>query len=148
MAVSPAAIWAAWRDPSALERWWGPAGFASTVRELAFSSGGILDIVMRGPDGVEFMNIYDLEEVVPCSRITYVHRGSEEWGLAPSRTVVLIEPESSDDLRTKVTWRSYYASDEDRRRHLEDFQAERGARELLERLEAIATALQGLEPLY
>lgn len=142
-AVSPAAIWAAWSDPDALASWWGPVGFTSTVRELDLSDGGLLDIAMRGPDGVEFLNVYDFEEVDPPTRIIYVHRGSGKWGLAPSRTMVLIEPETGGDrLRTRVTWRSYYASDEDRRRHLEDFQAESGARELLERLEA-AAALAG-----
>lgn len=140
MAASPAAIWAVWRDADLLAKWWGPAGFTSAVRELDVSDGGVLDIAMRGPDGVEFLNVYDFEEVDPPSRITYVHRGSEEWKLAPSRTVVLIEPEGGDEHRTTVTWRSYYASAEDRRRHLEDFQAENGARELLERLDAAAAA--------
>lgn len=144
MPAPPAAIWAAWCDADVLANWWGPAGFTSTVRELEVSNGGLLDIVMRGPDGTEFLNVYDFEEVDPPSRIAYVHRGSEEWGLAPSRTVVLIEPEPGrGGVQTRVTWRSYYASDEDRRRHLDDFQAGRGARELLERLEAAAAASQG-----
>ena len=37
--------------------------------------------------------------------------------------------------RTRVTLRSFYASESDRRRHLDDFQAVAGARQLLERLE-------------
>ncbi|HYN93538.1 MAG TPA: hypothetical protein VES42_06785 [Pilimelia sp.] len=41
--------------------------------------------------------------------------------------------------RTRVTLRSFYASDADRKRHLEDFQAAAGARQLLERLERVAT---------
>jgi len=144
MPAPPAAIWAAWCDADVLANWWGPAGFTSTVRELEVSNGGLLDIVMRGPDGTEFLNVYDFEEVDPPWRIAYVHWGSEEWGLAPSRTVVLIEPEPGrGGVQTRVTWRSYYASDEDRRRHLDDFQAGIGARELLERLEAAAAASQG-----
>lgn len=65
MPASPAAIWAAWCDAAVLASWWGPAGFTSTVRELEASNGGLLDIVMRGPDGTEFLNVYDFEEVDP-----------------------------------------------------------------------------------
>lgn len=108
MSASPADIWAAWRKADVLGSWWGPAGFTSIVRHLELSDGGLLDIVMRGPEGDEFSNVYDFEEVAPFSRITYVHRGSEEWGLAPSRTVALFEAEvGSDRPRTRVTWRSY-----------------------------------------
>ncbi len=142
MAAIPDAICAAWSSPASIEQWWGPAGFTSTARDLDFSNGGVLDIVMRAPDGTEFSNVYDFVDVDVPSRIEFVHRGSEEWSLSPSRTVVLIETEPADPRRSTVSWLSYYETDEDRRRHLEDFQAESGARELLERLEAVATSLE------
>ncbi len=142
MAAGPDAVCSAWSSPASVERWWGPAGFTSTVRTLDFSTGGVLDVLMRAPDGTEFSNVYDFVEVDTPSRIEYVHRGSEEWGLSPSRTVVLVEAEPTDPRRSTVSWLSYYETDEDRRRHLEDFQAESGARELLERLEGVAASLQ------
>ncbi|WP_199566806.1 SRPBCC domain-containing protein [Streptomyces triticagri] len=138
MAASPEAIWAAWTDPAGIAQWWGPAGFTSTVRELNVVDGGRFDVVMHAPDGTDFANVYIFEDVEPARRISYVHQGSEEWGLAPSRSVVLIEAETQDAPRTRVTVRSYYASDGDRRRHLDDFQAADGARQLLERLEEAA----------
>lgn len=138
MAASAQAIWSAWTEPASIAQWWGPAEFTSTVRELDVADDGRFDVVMHGPDGTDFANVYVFEDVEPGRRVTYVHQGSEEWGLAPSRSVMLIDVEDEDAPTTRVTLRSYYASDEDRRRHLEDFQAADGARQLLERLETAA----------
>ncbi|MCV7192024.1 SRPBCC domain-containing protein [Mycolicibacterium brumae] len=141
LTASPAAVASAWSSPETIEQWWGPAGFTSTVRELRFTDGGVLDIVMRSPDGAEFSNVYDFQIVDLPSRIEYAHRGSVEWGLSPSRTVVLIASDPRDPKLTRVSWLSYYATDEDRRKHLEESHAEAGARELLGRLESVAASL-------
>ncbi|MFT4298116.1 MAG: SRPBCC domain-containing protein [Aeromicrobium sp.] len=143
LTATPEAICAVWSSPELIQRWWGPAGFTSTVRDLDFTGGGVLDILMRAPDGTEFSNVYDFLTVEIPSRIEYMHRGSPEWGLSPSRTVVLIEAEAGDPARSCVSWLSFYASAEDQHRHLEDFNAESGARELLQRLEAVASAQAG-----
>ncbi|NYI57380.1 SRPBCC domain-containing protein [Cellulomonas soli] len=140
MAAPAAAIWAAWLDPSAVAAWWGPDGFTSTVRLLELRDGGRFEVVMHSPDGTDYENLYLFDEVRPTRGLTYVHQGSEEWGLGPSRTVVLLDEDEALPRRTRVTMRTSYASDEDRRRHLEDFHAADGARQLLERLERVATS--------
>jgi hypothetical protein len=72
-------------------------------------------------------------------RVAYLHQGSAEHGLSPSRSVMAIEElAEAGASRTRVTLRSFYASEADRKRHLEDFQAAAGARQLLERLERVA----------
>ena len=138
MAATPDQIWSAWLDPTAIARWWGPDGFTSTVEELDVQAGGRFDVIMHGPDGVDYRNRYLFEDVSPGVWIVYVHQGSEEHGLAPSRSEMLIEALDADSPQSRVTLRSFYASDADRRRHLEDFQAAAGASQLLERLEAVA----------
>ncbi|MEU4620616.1 SRPBCC domain-containing protein [Actinoplanes sp. NPDC023801] len=138
MAASPTRIWSAWTDPAAIARWWGPDGFTSTVRELDLRAGGRFDVVMRGPDGAEYANVYVFGETEAGSRIAYVHQGSPEHGLGPSRSVVVLEEVAGAVPRTRVTLRSFYGSPADRRRHLEDFQAAAGASQLLERLERVA----------
>ncbi|MDP9795087.1 uncharacterized protein YndB with AHSA1/START domain [Catenuloplanes nepalensis] len=137
MAASSEQIWAAWIDPAAIARWWGPDGFTSAVRELDVRDGGRFDVMMQGPDGSTFENLYLFDNVEAGERITYVHQGSQEYGLAPSRSVVTIE-EVDAGVRTLVTLRSFYASESDRNRHLVDFQAVAGAKQLLERLEEVA----------
>jgi uncharacterized protein YndB with AHSA1/START domain len=138
LAASPGQIWLAWVDPTAIAHWWGPEGFTSTVRELDVRDGGRFDVVMHGPDGAEYENVYLFDNVEEGKRVVYVHQGSEEYGLAPSRSVMAIEEVEADVPQTRVTLRSYYASEVDRQRHLEDFQAVAGARQLLERLERVA----------
>lgn len=138
MSGSPRQIWSAWIDSAAIARWWGPDGFTSTVRELDVRDGGRFDVVMHGPDGAEYANLYVFDAVDRGGRIVYVHQGSEEHGLAPSRSVMIIEEVDAETPRTRVTLRSFYASEADRRRHLDDFQAAAGARQLLERLERVA----------
>lgn len=112
----------------------------TTVRELDVRGGGRFDVVMQGPDGSAFENLYVFGDVEAGKRVTYVHQGSQEHGLGPSRSVVTIE-EVDAGTRTLVTLRSFYASASDRTRHLVDFQAATGAQQLLERLEE--TAVRG-----
>ncbi|BCJ69509.1 activator of HSP90 ATPase [Polymorphospora rubra] len=138
LAASPQQIWSAWVDSDAIAYWWGPDGFTSTVRELDLRDGGRFDVVMHGPDGARYENVYLFEDVEVDKRVAYLHQGSEEHGLAPSRSTMIIEEEDADAPRTRVTLRSFYASDADRKRHLEDFQAAAGASQLLERLERVA----------
>jgi len=140
MAASPGQIWSAWLEPAAIARWWGPDGFTSTVHELDVHDGGRFDVVMRGPDGTEYSNVYVFERVEPNRRIVYLHQGSEQHRLAPSRSVMVIDELDARTPRARVTLRAFYASEADRRRHLEDFQAAAGARQLLERLERVAVA--------
>jgi uncharacterized protein YndB with AHSA1/START domain len=130
------AVWAAWEDPTKVARWWGPAGFASTVRELDVREGGRLDLTMHGPDGTDFANLYVFDRVEPFTRIVFTNTGSEEFGLAAFRSTV--DFEDLGDGRTRVTQTSRFASPEEKRKHVEDFHAEEGSRELLERLEAVA----------
>jgi len=139
MLASPEQIWSAWTDPAAIARWWGPDGFTSTVRELDVRDGGRFDVVMHGPDGSDFANVYVFERIVVAERVVYVHQGSAVHGLAPSRSVMEIDRGDAEAPRTRVTLRASYASDADRRRHLEDFQAVAGARQLLERLDHVAS---------
>lgn len=137
MGVGAARIWDAWTDPVSIAGWWGPAGFRSTVRELDVRPGGRLDVVMHGPDGVDYANVYVFDEVERPTRLVYTNQGSAEFGLAPFTSVVTLEPLGEG---TRVTLAARYASAEDWRRHVEDFHAVEGAAQLLERLEAAAQA--------
>lgn len=129
-------IWEAWTDPDKIARWWGPEGFKSDVNELDVSYGGRFVVAMRGPDGTVYDNVYEFESVEPFVRIVFTHRGSESFGLEPYRAVLTLEPE---DSATRVTLTTRYASEDERRKHVEEFGAVEGSRQLLERLDAFVT---------
>ena len=128
-------VWAAWNDPAKIARWWGPAGFRSTVEELDVREGGRFRVTMHGPDGTDYPNVYVFDRVEERRRLVYTNQGSKEFGLAPFQSVVDLE-----DLggRTRVVLLARFSSAEDKRRHVEDFHAIEGSRQLLERLEAQA----------
>lgn len=125
-------VWGAWRDPDKIARWWGPAGFRSTVRQLDVRTGGRFDVIMHGPDGTDYPNVYLFDRVEAGERLVYTNVGSEQFGLAAFQSVF-----TTEDLgdRTRVTLTARFSSQEDMRRHVEDFQAIRGSEQLLERLE-------------
>lgn len=138
VAASAEQVWRTLSAADALASWWGPAGFTNRVREFDLRQGGALDIVMHAPDGTEYANRYRFESVDPPTRLTWIHEGAAEHGLGESRTTLTVEATERDTAWLRI--RSWYGSDADRRRHLEDFDAESGARELLDRLAATAEA--------
>ncbi|MET7543501.1 SRPBCC domain-containing protein [Streptomyces sp. NPDC005507] len=133
MHATPRQIWGAWTDPGRVAKWWGPAGFRSTVHELDVHAGGLLDITMHSPDGTNYPNVYRFDDIVPFERLDYTNLGSKEFGLAAFRSVMDLIP--VDARRTRVVLEAQFDSAEDKRRHVEDFGAVEGSRQLLERLE-------------
>lgn len=125
-------VWAAWKDPTRIARWWGPAGFRSTVEELDVREGGHFRVIMHGPDGTDYPNLYVFDRVAEPSQLVYTNTGSERFGLAPFQSVVDME---ADGDRTRVVLKARFSSDEDRRKHVEEFHAIEGSRQLLQRLE-------------
>lgn len=126
------AVWNAWVDPKKIAKWWGPEGFHSTVLELDVRDGGRFDVIMYGPDGADYPNLYLFNRVEEERRLVYTNVGSERFGLAAFQSV--FEMEAVGD-RTRVVLTARFSSAEDKRKHFEEFQAIRGAEQLLERLE-------------
>lgn len=67
MAAGSAAVIAALSDPVRLARWWGPAGFSSTIHTFEFSPGGRWLLTMHGSDGQGYPNESRFTRVVPGS---------------------------------------------------------------------------------
>jgi uncharacterized protein YndB with AHSA1/START domain len=64
-------VFQAFIDPKHLAQFWGPKGFASTVREIDPRPGGVFRIEMRGPDGAIYPCEGTYREVVAPERIVY-----------------------------------------------------------------------------
>lgn len=74
-------VWDAWNDPVKIAQWWGPAGFHSTVRELDVREGGRFDVIMHGPDGTDYPNLYVFDRVERHRQLVYTNAGSTQFGL-------------------------------------------------------------------
>jgi uncharacterized protein YndB with AHSA1/START domain len=53
-AVPRETLWEAFRRPSQLAQWWGPAGFRNEFHEFDFRPGGVWRLTMRGADGKKY----------------------------------------------------------------------------------------------
>jgi uncharacterized protein YndB with AHSA1/START domain len=129
--ATPQQIWDAWNDPEKVAKWWGPAGFKSTVDELDIRDGGKFKVVMHGPDGVDYPNVYIFNKVNKPRQLIYTNEGSEQFGLAPFQTVVDLDESGNN---TKVSLKMRFTSEEEKQKHIQQFHADDGSRELLERL--------------
>lgn len=56
LSAAPSEVFAAMSDPGRIARWWGPAGFTSTIHEFEFHPGGRWPLTMHGPDGKDYPN--------------------------------------------------------------------------------------------
>jgi uncharacterized protein YndB with AHSA1/START domain len=119
-----------WSDPKHLAQWWGPNGFSTTTNTFDLRPGGVWRFVMHGPDGRNYDNRIEFEEVVRPERIVYRHRG-EDAEPVQLRTTVTFE-----DLggRTRLTLHARFPSGKARDRVIGEFGADRGMVQTLARL--------------
>jgi uncharacterized protein YndB with AHSA1/START domain len=66
-------VWEVWTNPQHLEKWWGPAGFASTINKMDFQEGGEWNLTMQGPDGTGYPNRSVFKEIIPFKKIVFEH---------------------------------------------------------------------------
>jgi uncharacterized protein YndB with AHSA1/START domain len=86
-----ARVWDAWHDPEKIAKWWEPEGFRSTVKELDIREGGRFEVIMHGPDGTDYPNLYVFDRVEEHKQFVYTSAGSREFGLAPYQSVFDLE---------------------------------------------------------
>lgn len=83
-------VWAAWRDPDQVMRWWGPTGFTCPLAEMDFREGGTSLVCMRAPaeyGGQDMYSTWTYTTIVPNERIDYIFRFADETGgkLSPAQ---------------------------------------------------------------
>ena len=71
--ASKETIFAAFKNPEILAKWWGPAGFTNTFSQFEFRKGGKWVFVMHGPDGKNYPNESVFEEIIQDEKIVIRH---------------------------------------------------------------------------
>ena len=108
-----ALVWRAWADPALLARWFGPKGTRTQVLAHDLRPGGILHSRMEMPDGNGMHAKFVYREVVPPSRLAWVHSFADAdanvvpapfgpWPLEMLTTVLL--EDDGDDTGLTLTW--------------------------------------------
>ena len=107
------AVWRSWTTIAALEAWWGPEGWSTTVRALDVRPGGLWHFGM-GPAGaateVWIRAVYT--EVIQGSVLSYVEGFSDETGadLDPESHAVTVEFFGVDPALTRLVLRTRFTS--------------------------------------
>ncbi len=72
-AAPPDVVFRAFTDPDAMKAWYGPNGFTITVIAMDFRVGGQFRFTMHGSDGTDYPNRMIYREIVPSTRLVYLH---------------------------------------------------------------------------
>ena len=92
--ATPEQVFAAFRDPARLARWWGPAGFTNTFDVCEFRTGGRWVFTMHGPNGAKFPNESVFAEVSAPTKVVVQHVCEPKFiltiNLAPSAAGTLL----------------------------------------------------------
>ncbi len=100
--ASAAEVFAALSDPARVARWWGPAGFSSTIHEFEFSPGGRWTLTMHGPDGAHYPNESRFTRIVDGKAWEIEHLSGHHFVLS-----IELEPRGQ---ATIVHWRQSFDS--------------------------------------
>jgi len=101
-------VFAAFRQPERMARWWGPAGFTNTFNVFEFKNGGRWSYVMHGPEAGHYQNESVFAEIEPPKRIVIQHVSKPEYRLTITMT--------SSAVGTVVSWAQTFEDPEVARR--------------------------------
>jgi len=104
IAATPAQVFAAMRDPARVAKWWGPAGFTSTIQRYEFVPGGSWLLTMHGPDGTDYPNESRFTRIVPDELFEIEHLGGHHFFLT-----LELQPQAAG---TNVIWRQTFDTTE------------------------------------
>jgi uncharacterized protein YndB with AHSA1/START domain len=109
-------VWEMWTTKDGIESWWGPEGFATTVRAIDLRVGGVLDYTMRATETgqIEFMKKAGMPiaidhrltytEVTPPKRLGFSNYADFIPGVEPYQVNHLVELRTTaDGVRVTVT---------------------------------------------
>lgn len=131
----PETVWRAWVERQQIERWWGPRGFSTRTESMDVRAGGSWKFDMIGPDGQVYRNHIVYDEVDAPNKLVYRHAGEED-GDAPChfRVTAQFERIEGSPVRTRLTFRSEFASPEALHAAESEYGAIEGGKQTLSRL--------------
>jgi uncharacterized protein YndB with AHSA1/START domain len=118
-------VWKAWTVPEHVSRWWGPAGFTTTVHEMNLREEGEWKLTLHGSDGKNYPNRSIFKEIIPFQKIVFEHFNPHFI------TTALFE---EDGETTRLTWSLLFDTTEMREVVAKAHNAEEGQRQNIERL--------------
>ncbi len=113
--ATPERVWDLWADPRQLERWWGPPTYPATFTTHDLTPGGRVQYHMTGPDRDQPRGYWDIVEVDPPSRLSFVDGFAHADGTpndAFPRSEGFVTIEQVETGRTRMSIESRFPSAE------------------------------------
>jgi uncharacterized protein YndB with AHSA1/START domain len=114
-------VWRAYAEKDWFEKWWGPEGWETTVKEFTFEPGGRVHYGMKCVDkdqgewfGQESWGLMEIEKVDAPKSFTYQDYFSDEAGMVNKEmpTLTITNVFSEEDGKTKIVSTSVAGSAE------------------------------------
>jgi uncharacterized protein YndB with AHSA1/START domain len=93
-------VFRAWTDPIILRAWYGPFDFDVTQCEMDFRGGGVFRIVMTHENGLVFVTIGTVDDIVAPKHFTMVTDLSEH----PAEFIAIFRPRGSPHEHVPIIW--------------------------------------------
>lgn len=77
IAATPAQVFSAMCQAERVARWWGPAGFSSTIHAFDFQPGGDWRLTLHGPDGTDYPNHNRFARIEPDRLLVIDHPSAD-----------------------------------------------------------------------
>lgn len=133
-------VWRVWTDPTHATKWWGPHGFRTTTSEHDLRNGGTWRFVMHGPDGIDYPNRVVFLDIEEPNYLNYKHVGEGDFAHILFEAVVTFESRHGG---TFLTLRTTFPTAQERDYVVETHGAIEGAKNTLERFEAVVKEISG-----
>lgn len=119
-------VWEVWTNPEHIVNWWGPNGFTNTITKMDMVDGGEWDLVMHGPDGMDYKNKSIFKEIIPLKKIVYEH-------ISGPKFVATIQFEEQGE-QTMLKWHMLFETAEQFIQVVKTFKADEGLKQNIEKL--------------
>ena len=120
-------VWHVWTNPDHIKNWWGPNGFSNTISKMEVKPGGEWNLIMHGPDGVDYVNKSVFTEVIKFKKLVYEH-------ISHPKFVATIEFESLNN-QTKLNWHMLFESKDQFIQVVKTFKADEGLKQNIDKLQ-------------
>lgn len=123
-------VWEICSKPEHMTKWWGPKGYTNSIHKLEFEKDGNWEMTMHDPNGTDYHYKSKFKEIIPYKKIEYEH--------FDPHFVATILFESQDEY-TLIDWSMVFETEELRTWVIENYRADVGQTQNMDRLEAYIT---------
>ena len=119
-------VWEIWTKVEHIKNWWGPDGFTNTIFKMDVRTGGVWDLIMHSPEGIDYKHKCIFKKVIKNKLIIYEQ-------LTDPKYVATVKFESRGD-KTYLYWELLFESREYMLEVVKNFKVDPGLEQTAERM--------------